>query len=164
MCGTIIQAQNPNNGPSAHEISWLRSLRTVKWMAWDVFPRIPYDQLMVRFTIMANGLHEDGWFTSNDISLYHIDLEPRTIFIYPSKDTVQPTISGVLDWDIAALVPSFMSWVSPLWIWAVADGEEEDERTANDVPPTEEGNRLKMFLKKLLERNLYLMRTRRLIG
>ncbi|KAF3009714.1 hypothetical protein E8E13_008944 [Curvularia kusanoi] len=95
-----------------------------------------------RFIAMTNGLHQDGWFASNDISVCHLDLEPRNILIDTTGTNVQPLISGVLDWDSAVLAPSFMSCAPPFWIWAW-DDEEEDERTANDVPPTEEGRELK---------------------
>jgi aminoglycoside phosphotransferase (APT) family kinase protein len=96
-----------------------------------------------QFTVMANELHDDGWFASNQVSLCHLDFEPRNILIDTARDAAQPIISGILDWDSAALAPSFMSCAPPLWIWAWADDEDEDERTANDVPPTEENRALK---------------------
>ena len=99
--------------------------------------------LSEQFTVMANELHDDGWFASNQVSLCHLDFEPRNILINTARNAAQPIISGILDWDSAALAPSFMSCAPPLWIWAWADDEEEDERTANDVPPTEEGRALK---------------------
>jgi aminoglycoside phosphotransferase (APT) family kinase protein len=109
--------------------------------------RIPSDtlrpQLMDHFTAMASDMHEDGWFAGNDISLCHLDFEPRNILIDTTRDTTQSIISGILDWDSAVLAPSFMSCAPPLWIWAWTDDEEEDERTANNVPPTEEERILK---------------------
>jgi aminoglycoside phosphotransferase (APT) family kinase protein len=99
--------------------------------------------LSYQFTVMANEMHDDGWFASNDISLCHLDFEPRNILVDATRDVAQPIISGILDWDSAALAPSFMSCAPPLWVWAWADDEEEDERTANDVPPTDEGRALK---------------------
>ena len=109
--------------------------------------------LMDQFTTMAKELHEDGWFGGNDISLCHLDFEPRNIMVDATRDAAQPIISGILDWDSAVLAPSFMSCAPPFWIWAWPDDDDdeddddEDERTANDVPPTEEGR----FLKKSFE-------------
>ncbi|KAH5037164.1 hypothetical protein HBI65_198570 [Parastagonospora nodorum] len=98
---------------------------------------------MNRFSAMAIELHAEGWFANNDISVCHLDFEPRNILIDITKDAPQPIISGILDWDSAALAPSFMSCKPPLWIWAWADDEDEDEQTANDEPPNEEGRVLK---------------------
>lgn len=99
--------------------------------------------LQDQFTTMAKELHEDGWFASNDISLCHLDFEPRNILVDATRDASQPIVSGILDWDSAVLAPSFMSCAPPLWIWTWVNDGDEDERTANDVPPTEEGRSLK---------------------
>lgn len=101
-----------------------------------------------QFTTMVNEMHEDGWFAGNDICLCHLDFEPRNILVDAIRDAPQPIISGILDWDSAVLAPSFMSCAPPLWIWAWLDDEEGDERTANDVPPTEEGRILKKSFEK----------------
>jgi len=98
---------------------------------------------MTRFSAMAMELDVEGWFANNEISMCHLDFEPRNILIDITKVAPHPIISGILDWDSAALAPSFMSCKPPLWIWAWADDEDEDERKANDEPPTEAGKVLK---------------------
>ncbi|KAH3951810.1 hypothetical protein HBI56_084060 [Parastagonospora nodorum] len=96
-----------------------------------------------RFIAMTSELDAEGWFASKDISICHLDFEPRNILVDITKNSPQPIVSAILDWDSAALAPSFMSCRPPLWIWAWAEDEDEDERTANDEPPTEEGRILK---------------------
>ncbi|KAI0849181.1 kinase-like domain-containing protein [Daldinia vernicosa] len=92
---------------------------------------------------MVWELEERGLFHNVDYCLAHLDLAPRNILIDPTSTPKKPIISGVLDWDSAVFAPAFMACEPPLWVWGWLDGEDEDERTANDVPPTVEGRQLK---------------------
>ncbi|PSS07128.1 hypothetical protein M430DRAFT_23281 [Amorphotheca resinae ATCC 22711] len=91
---------------------------------------------------MTSELDSDGWLGSNQNSLCHLDLAPRNILVNPAPDDAQVfEISAILDWDSAVFAPSFMSCAPPLWIWAWND--DEDERTADNDPPTPELRQLK---------------------
>ncbi|KAI0096459.1 hypothetical protein F4814DRAFT_129048 [Daldinia grandis] len=105
-------------------------------------------EILERFCEMASDLAEGGWFENCYISLAHLDLEPRNILVNPTSDTELPLISAILDWDSAILAPQFMCCTPPLWLWAWSDDEEQDERTANDVPPTPEGRQLKQLFEE----------------
>jgi Ser/Thr protein kinase RdoA (MazF antagonist) len=83
---------------------------------------------------MAFDLDEDGWFNNNDMSLCHLDFEPRNILIDLTRDPDRPIMGGILDWDGAVLAPSLMACALPMCLLAWADDEVEDERKANDVP------------------------------
>ncbi|KAI1661105.1 kinase-like domain-containing protein [Daldinia decipiens] len=99
--------------------------------------------LLDKLCSMAGELEERGWFNNVHYCLAHLDLAPRNILINPTSDLKQPIISAVLDWDAAVFAPQFMACAPPLWLWGWLDDEDEDERTANDVPPTVEGHQLK---------------------
>ncbi|KAI1805738.1 hypothetical protein F4811DRAFT_514177 [Daldinia bambusicola] len=104
--------------------------------------------VMDQFYTMAEELEADGWFTSCYTSLAHLDLEPRNILVNPTSDTSAPIISAILDWDSAVFAPQFMCCKPPLWLWGWQDDDEEDERTANDEPPTPEGRQLKQLFEE----------------
>lgn len=120
----------------------------------DDLERCPSDtvgpELWDRFCRMTSELDAGGWLVDRQYSIAHLDLAPRNILVNASADAQQqlPIISGVLDWDSAVLAPMFMSCSPPLWIWAWQDDEDEDERTANDTPPTPEGQQLKMLFER----------------
>ncbi|KAI2784006.1 kinase-like domain-containing protein [Daldinia loculata] len=105
-------------------------------------------ELLDQFCEMTSDLAEEGWFEDCQISLAHLDMEPRNILVNPTSDTELPIISAVLDWDSAIFAPQFMCCTPPLWLWAWSDYEEEDERTANDMPPTREGRQLKQLFEQ----------------
>ncbi|CAJ2513846.1 Uu.00g019650.m01.CDS01 [Anthostomella pinea] len=102
--------------------------------------------LQSHFCTMASELDEKGWFSDVPNCLAHLDLEPRNI-IFNSGAVEESSAVSVLDWDKAILGPMFMACAPPLWIWGWLDDEEEnkdeDERTANDDPPTPEALELK---------------------
>jgi serine/threonine protein kinase/aminoglycoside phosphotransferase (APT) family kinase protein len=108
---------------------------------------IPKDSLRPglwnRFIGMALEMDAEGWFAKTAFTLCHLDLAPRNILVDHTRNGLHAQITGILDWDSAALAPSFMTCAPPLWIWAWNDDEDEDERTANDTPPTDEGKALK---------------------
>lgn len=105
-------------------------------------------ETMNQFIKMASELDADGWFEGIHPSLCHLDFEPRNILVNVVRAESEPMVTGMLDWDSAVFAPSFMSCRPPLWIWAWADDEDEDKRTANDAPPTTEGQELKVIFEK----------------
>lgn len=96
---------------------------------------------MQRFARMASEMVATGYLEDVPITLCHLDFEPRNILI--DLENHGSPVSGIIDWDSAVFAPSFMACTPPMWIWAWKDDEEEDERTANDTPPTKEGCELK---------------------
>ncbi|KAI4862922.1 hypothetical protein F4820DRAFT_393044 [Hypoxylon rubiginosum] len=114
--------------------------------------------IMDRFCNMASELAAGGWFANCHLSLAHLDLAPRNILANPTYDAEEPIISAVLDWDSAVIAPQFMCSTPPVWIWTWLndddndddddDDEYDDERMANQEPPTPEGRQLKQLFEE----------------
>ncbi|KAI5926869.1 hypothetical protein F4810DRAFT_653870 [Camillea tinctor] len=103
-----------------------------------------------QFYIMAAELEADGWFSDVPISLAHLDLGPHNILINIDLHTNEDAhiISSILDWDSALLLPMFAACTPPMWLWGWKEGEEEDERNANDIPPTPEAREIKQLFEE----------------
>ena len=100
-----------------------------------------YDRL-AKATDQMSGL---GYETC----LCHLDLNtaPRNIMADFDKDKPDDLeITGVLDWDSAIFAPRFVGCAPPMWIWAWNPEEDEDERHAEDIPPTPEQQELKTHI------------------
>ncbi|KAI1397808.1 hypothetical protein F4819DRAFT_470788 [Hypoxylon fuscum] len=104
--------------------------------------------LFDRFCKMTSELAAEGWFTNCHISLAHLDLEPRNILVNPTSNSNLPIISAVIDWDNSLFAPQFMCCAPPMWLWAWLDNEDEDERMANEEPPTPEARQLKQLFEE----------------
>lgn len=103
---------------------------------------------MDKFIRMTESLKANGWFNKVGVSLCHLDLHPRNIFVDPKCRDLDQILTGIISWDDAIFGPSFMACAPPQWIWAWLHNEEEDERTANDTPSTPEGRELKSLFEK----------------
>jgi hypothetical protein len=97
------------------------------------------------FITTASEMSALGVLHENYYCLCHLDLEPRNILVSPPSPTQPQAITGILDWDSALFAPPFMSCLPPMWLWAWNDEDEEDERLANDTPPTPELHELKQL-------------------
>ena len=53
------------------------------------------------------------------------------------------SITGILDWDSAIFAPAVVACQPPIWIWAWHSDGEEEEKLANETPPTIEARQLK---------------------
>ncbi len=89
--------------------------------------------LMISLLAVAREMDQLGYFDDDNNVLCHLDLEPRNILLSLEP---QVTISGILDWDSAVFAPIFMSCAPPFWLWGWDDEIDEDEKHANDIPPT----------------------------
>ncbi|KAK6955569.1 hypothetical protein Daesc_003209 [Daldinia eschscholtzii] len=105
-------------------------------------------KLLDQFCHMVSDLRDWDCFDNCHISLAHLDLEPRNILINPISDASSPILSAILDWDSAILAPQFMCCKPPFWLWAWQGDDEEDERIANDEPPSPEGRQLKQLFEE----------------
>ncbi|KAK5652970.1 hypothetical protein OQA88_9450 [Cercophora sp. LCS_1] len=94
------------------------------------------------FREMTAELQADGRFKSMCFTLTHGDLHPRNILLNLSPDSHGSPMS-VLDWNEGLFAPAFMACKPPMWLWARANEEEEDERHANDVPSNPENREIK---------------------
>jgi len=95
------------------------------------------------FITTASEMSALGVLDESYYCLCHLDLEPRNILVSPTSPTQPQAITGILDWDSAIFAPPFMSCLPPMWLWAWNDEDEEDERLANNEPPTPELRELK---------------------
>ncbi len=104
-----------------------------------------FDMFYDACIVMAREMEERGVFDNVPYSLVHDDLEVYNILVDSDAnlDKGEPVLTGVLDWDRASIAPAFMACKPPFWLWGWKEGEEEDERTANDVPETVEQQELK---------------------
>ncbi|MDI1491454.1 MAG: hypothetical protein OHK93_002663 [Ramalina farinacea] len=74
----------------------------------------------------------------------HRDLNngPQNILIDVDQNG-KLSITGILDWDSAIFAPAVVACQPPMWIWAWDSNGEEDEKLANETPPTMEAWQLK---------------------
>jgi len=86
---------------------------------------------------------------AHSFCLTHYDLDPRNIMVDVQEDG-SLKISGILDWDLAMFAPKWVHCRPPMWIWNWLDGGNEDQRKANDMPPTEEQQELKELFEDLV--------------
>lgn len=100
--------------------------------------RAPYDR---SFLSMTEDLYRLGCFEDTPLTLCHLDLEVYNILVDISNETAP--ISAVLDWDDAVFASVFVACTPPMWLWGWRDGEDEDERQANETPATVENQQLK---------------------
>ena len=104
---------------------------------------------------MAHEMDVFGLFIpmdENEIHPYcltHFDLDPRNIML-DIQDDGYPKITGVLDWDLAMFAPKWVHCRPPMWIWNWLDGGNEDQKKANDEPPTEEQRELKKLYEECM--------------
>lgn len=91
---------------------------------------------------IATMLETDGWFEDNAMCLCHFDFAARNIQVDP--DSKHAILAAVLDWDMSGIAPTFMACAPPQYLWDWHDEEDEDERTADNIPETEENRTLKL--------------------
>ncbi|CAH0020412.1 unnamed protein product [Clonostachys rhizophaga] len=101
--------------------------------------------LMDRLMLMAEQLAAQGRLNDRSYSLCHLDFHPRNILINPGARQI---ISGIIDWDSALFLPTFMACEPPMWLWAWNDEDDEDERYANDTPSTSEDQEIKAIFEE----------------
>ena len=97
---------------------------------------------------MVHQMDEFGCLDCEYYCLSHCDLDPRNIMV--EIQSGKPTITGIIDWDLAIFAPDWMSCKPPMWIWNWLDGGSEDESKANDDPPTAEQQELKDYFDELI--------------
>ena len=97
--------------------------------------RAPFFDSFITITLEMSAL---GLLNTDYYCLCHLDLEPRNILSRPPISAQPNIITGILDWDSAIFAPPFMCASPPMWLWAWNDDADEDERLANDTPPTSE--------------------------
>ncbi|VUC19774.1 unnamed protein product [Clonostachys rosea] len=101
--------------------------------------------LMDRLSDMTEQLAAQGWLNDRSYSLCHLDFHPRNILINPGAREI---ISGIIDWDSALFLPTFMACEPPMWLWAWNDEDDEDQRQANDTPSTHEEQEIKAIFEE----------------
>ncbi|CAH0041644.1 unnamed protein product [Clonostachys solani] len=101
--------------------------------------------LMDRLSRMAEQLAAQGWLNDRSYSLCHLDFHPRNILINPGAREI---VSGIIDWDSALFLPTFMACEPPMWLWAWNDEDDEDQRHANEIPSTREEQEIKAIFEE----------------
>ena len=82
---------------------------------------------------IINHVARDGLLDDRTICLWHTDLFPRNIMVDVETKPKDPVITGLLDWDDAALAPRFMACQPPYWLW---DTKIDDDDTGTDDDDT----------------------------
>ncbi|KAG8530877.1 uncharacterized protein KY384_004234 [Bacidia gigantensis] len=102
-------------------------------------------EYMAAFASLAIQLDQSG-FLGQDARyvLCHLDLNmsPHNIMV-KIDDKANLSITGILDWDSAVLLPTFAACQPPMWVWAWDKEEPEDERAAGLTPLSPEMQELK---------------------
>jgi aminoglycoside phosphotransferase (APT) family kinase protein len=127
-----------------------------KYMQLELSPDCIWDtyDLADRLVTAAIQMNEMGFLDpfkdeAHSFCLTHYDLDPRNIMVDIQEDGTLK-ISGILDWDLAMFAPKWVHCRPPMWIWVWLDGGNEDQRKANDAPPTEEQQELKELFEDLV--------------
>jgi hypothetical protein len=86
------------------------------------------------FVSMINRLHDRGFFPDDEgFYFYHGELQPRNILAEVASET-SIRVTGVLDWDLAAFAPKFMSSRPPFYLWSDDDAFNEREEMVMSEP------------------------------
>ncbi|KAF1912211.1 phosphotransferase enzyme family-domain-containing protein [Ampelomyces quisqualis] len=100
------------------------------------------------FAAISKALEKRGFLDGPNV-LSHGDLKPYNLLAETRSET-EVEITGVLDWDSAAIAPEFMAYRAPFWLWTPEDVNsvhEDDEENANIEPDNAEHRELKdLFL------------------
>ena len=123
-----------------------------RWRAVDLHRWGDDDHTVLRWEALmdaAEDMDRLGLLKNDDISLCHLDLQPRNIMAEVQQDR-SLSITGYLDWDSAVFAPKFVGCAPPQWLWDDDEGEadEDEERYANDVPSTPEKQELKRIFEE----------------
>lgn len=94
-------------------------------------------------------MHQFALFKNDDMSLCHLDLQPRNIMAEIQHDG-SLNISGYLDWDSAVFAPRFVGCAPPRWLWADEEGDydEDDEHDSNATPSAPEKQEIKRIFEE----------------
>ncbi|KAL2051408.1 hypothetical protein ABVK25_008275 [Lepraria finkii] len=93
-------------------------------------------------------MDDTGFLCDDGYSCCHLDLNaaPRNVMVNIQADG-PAAITGILDWDSAVFGPKFVGCAPPIWLWAWNREGIEDEREADDTPPTLEQQELKTLVR-----------------
>jgi hypothetical protein len=103
------------------------------------------------FISMANEVHRLGYITDDDTYHFtHMNLYPRNILVNLHPNSI--AVTGVLDWDDALFVPSYVACRAPFWFWeGERDLNEQDEYEALREPETAELKELKKIFESMVD-------------
>jgi hypothetical protein len=102
------------------------------------------------FVSMINRLHDRGFIPDDEgFHFYHGDLHPRNILAEMVSDT-SIRVTGVLDWDLAAFAPKFMTTRPPFYLWSDDDAHHDREEMAMFEPGDSEKAELKCEYERAL--------------
>ena len=120
-----------------------------KHLELELCPQSIGNSIIDRLANAATQLEDMGYLYCDSNCLTHYDLDPRNIMVDIQADGALK-ITGILDWDLAMFAPKWVAYRPPIWIWNWLDGGSEDERRANEKPPTAEQQKLKELWEDLL--------------
>lgn len=117
---------------------------------WEEYPKHEeqgddlYGWIWKNFGIIFTALQKQG-FLDGPFSLVHGDLADHNVLvIVGDENTVE--ITGVVDWDYAMLVPKFVAYGAPYWMWLDERTLSwHHERNVNHEPKTENGRIAKEY-------------------
>ena len=106
------------SGPAGETVhQWLTGiLRAEAVSASDRYPEQPWRaNVMELFCQMVDELQSKGLLDDVQYCLAHRDFAARNILVDIASD--DRLITGILDWDMALLVPEFVACKPPCWLW-----------------------------------------------
>lgn len=120
----------------------LEARRTIAINEDDIFS----EENNEKFLEVLREMKSFGIFKDMRLTLCHTDLEVRNIMADASN--IANSITAILDWNEAIFAPAILACRPPMWLWAWKEGDDEDEREANDTPDTIENQELKTIFER----------------
>ena len=116
-----------------------------RWLAYELLQspgQILYWDYQLRFVKAAREMEEFGFLGDGQNCLHHFDLAARNFMVQIQPDG-SPTISGIVDWDSAAFVPTFVSCAPLSWLWTSKMHYDSNGNEVDGTPSTPEQEEIK---------------------
>ena len=116
-----------------------------RWLAFELLQspdQILYWDCQLRFVKAAREMEEIGFLGDGQNCLHHFDLAARNFMVQIQSDG-SPAISGIVDWDSAAFVPTFVSCAPLSWLWTSKTHYDSNGNEVDGTPSTPEQEEIK---------------------
>lgn len=121
-----------------------------RWLAYELLQspdQILYWDYQLRFVKAAREMEEIGFLGDGQNCLHHFDLAARNFMVQIQPDG-SPTISGIVDWDSAAFVPTFVSCAPLSWLWTTKTHYDSNGNEVDGTPSTPEQEEIKVVFEE----------------
>ena len=123
-----------------------------RWLAFELLQspdQILYWDYQLRFVKAAREMEEIGFLGDGQNCLHHFDLAARNFMVQIQPDG-SPTISGIVDWDSAAFVPTFVSCAPLSWLWTSKTHYDSNGNEVDGTPSTPQQEEIKEVFEEVV--------------